>query len=206
MQQPPRRAPAARQIRLAKVPTPVDFEIESIKIDFATSEDEAVTGGLSATIPLGSTGGTLGFSGNAGNEEMDSEGMEFTEYPRNDLNGSFVDPNSGKPGQLALALISLREGLIQASAMGPCFTDLDPNAKSTDLPHQNSFTMGFTATRQAGGSVSLKLTLVGLNAGETWKSVTGNTITVTFAQPKPPAAAAGGKPQKGPVFAPTPRR
>jgi hypothetical protein len=177
----PPEPPAARWAGCAGG-SPPNFLIQSVKINFAISQDASLTGGVSATIPLAMTGTSFGLGGTASSDKADTETLEFTEYPDNAFNKNYSDPNAGDPGELALALISLREGLLRAANDGPCFTDLDPLAKPTDPPHQNTFTMGFTLTRQTGTTATLTLTAIGLNAGGNLKSVSGNTITVTFGQ------------------------
>ncbi len=61
------------------------FVIQSVKINFAISQDATATGGVSATIPLAITGTSFGLGGAASSDKADAKTLEFTEYPDTSL-------------------------------------------------------------------------------------------------------------------------
>jgi hypothetical protein len=150
----------------------IDFDLDSVKIDMTTTTDTTVNAEVSAQVPVVPL--TLGPDGKISKENKDTQELVFTEYP-------LVDPSyttAAPMGALGNTLKSLRSALLTGAATHPCFRDFDPN----NPKQEHTFTLGFTVTGELTGTLGLKFVIVNTTAGIDNKSISGNTLTVSFRQ------------------------
>ena len=158
----------------------VDFDIISINAELTTTNDNTASGSLGLTIPIVGPTGSIGPKGGGSREVSNTQRMEFTLYPIDDPTFRITAPDN-KSAPIAEALRDLRTALIRdAAAGGACMYDYNHADPKSDKGH--SYTLGLTVTDDANGGIDIKLAIISLSVSGETKSVTGNTLTVTFQQ------------------------
>jgi len=177
----------------------VDFDIVSIAAELTATSEQNIGGSLEVTVPVLGPTGSIGPSAGTSRDVNNTQTMNFTLYPIDASNFRMGGPD-GKPAPIAEALRDLRTALIKgATSEGACMYDYNHADPKSDKGH--SYTLGLTVTDDTKGGIDVKLAIVSFSLNGETKSVTGNTLTVTFRQRDIlPGASDSGK------VAPTQRR
>lgn len=163
----------------------VSFSISDVKVSLTTQIDDTDSGSASLTLPVGS--GTFGplFSGL--HEVKGSQITTFTLYPKQIEIRASKDAEAPKPIDasfypIAAGLQQLRDGLLDASQIGPCVSLIPPPGDDGKPAKDDgeTFTFGFTVINQSTGGENIKFVLFSLGANNTSQRQAANTITVTF--------------------------
>ena len=158
----------------------VDFNIVSVAAELTATSEQSIGGSLGVTVPVVGPTGSIGPSAGTSRDVNNTQTMNFTLYPID--NPSFRMSNQdGKPAPIAEALRDLRTALIKgATSDGLCMYDYNHADPKSDKGH--SYVLGLTVTDDTKGGVDIKLAIVSFSFNGETKSVTGNTLTVTFQQ------------------------
>ncbi len=178
----------------------INFDIFNVKADLIVTSDKSVDGRISASIPVNAV--TLGPSGDIGSETSNTQeliyNIWFDPIAQLRANGAgFLDQpvtdETMNEAPIARALLDLRNALV-ASGMAtdpytgiprspqPCHWDWnqDPGRPGGVPGDVVKFGISVSHARKIG--LDVKITLVDLGLSAEQKSVTGNTITVSFYQ------------------------
>lgn len=149
----------------------VGFDVVSVKLDLLSTTDVAASGGISTGV------GPVGISGNLGQNTTDVQQLILSYDVTPSSKKQDYDPRALEDAPLAKAMINLWNASLSSGDV-PSDVCLRMREKVTD--GGNSYKMGITITRSAGGKISVGLSGATLSAGGEIKSVTGNTVTVRF--------------------------
>jgi hypothetical protein len=158
---------------------PIEFTISKVKMELTTTVDNTASGSVGLNIPIPQLAGTVSPSITASAEDTNTQTLDFYSWPvpagklGTPANPGPPPPN---PGVITRTLLDLRTALIAASANTPCFQTVNDASKDPE----DTFTLGITVISTGGGTFEIKLAVVDAKIGDTVKSTTGNTITVTF--------------------------
>jgi hypothetical protein len=176
----------------------VGFYISSVEATLLTTQDNSVGASGSVKIPVN----LVTLTGGAGysREVNNTQKLTYHLWPiykplpiANEL-GVVTGPvtqDEWNKAPIAQALINLRNALVISSLVNPdgtgviphrhqCFTDFNPD-KPADDP-KNSYQLAITITRDKKFNGGIGVSLANLDATSESKSITGNTLTVQFAQ------------------------
>lgn len=156
----------------------INFEITAIDAELITTSSTSVGGSVSVGVIV--PGGSIGPSVSGSHAVEDTQKLTFSVYP-DKVPSDFQYSSNNKSAPIADLLFKLRAGFLRtATQVGACYFTY--NHKSGSGGDGNTYQIGLTVTDEGKGEVSIKLAPVeaGLNGGG--KSVTGNTLTVHFAQ------------------------
>jgi hypothetical protein len=154
----------------------INFNIRSVKMEFATVLDRKESGEIGLKIPFGPAGANS--AGPDFKGSFDTKGTNTLDYTY------YVPPSPGEIDQAASSIIApaaviaptlaaLRDGLVRATAQLPCMKDT-PDDKD------NTFTFSVEITRDANPSVGFNFYIVSASAAYDSSRSRSNTITVTF--------------------------
>ena len=98
------------------------------------------------------------------------------------INGVITDPALEQKLFDNLGVHGTAPARPRGATPSPAAPPVKPAAPAVDKskPDENSFALGITVTDTGGGTLKLSVAVVTLGFGDEQKSVTGNTITVTF--------------------------
>jgi len=157
----------------------IDFEITSVTMTLATTETKSASGSIGFSIPVvpaGSVGPSL-----SGSRTVDNV-QELTIPLHTPLPGkNYVYPGNIEDAPIATVLLGLRKALIDgATGPGSCMVTYN----FRDKPHDKggTYKLGLTITTTGKASLDIKLAPVAASAAGEAKSVTGNTLLVSFRQ------------------------
>ena len=175
----------------------IKFDISSIKVELTTTMDTTSDLKFGLTIPVDVV--TLGPSGEAKRENIDTETLDYNLWPmpeskqNRDIYDQKIDDDVVGKAQIARALRDLREALVggamkydlsgptpQKRNPSPCFTDYNPEKPAADAG--DTFKFGLSITNDLQGGISIKVAILNFGATGEAKSTTGNTLTVSFVQ------------------------
>ena len=177
----------------------IDFDISSVVLDLTATTDTTASGSLGFSLPITGPVGSVGPSGSVSKEVNDTQELSLPLYPV--LNSSYTKVDqSNKPAPIADVLFVLREALILGGTKdGICVYDYKFTDPKTDPG--GTYKLALTITDDLKGGVDIKLSVVSLSASYENKSVTGNTLTVSFHQnnlpSKPIVLDESGNPKPG---------
>lgn len=165
----------------------IGFDISSVKMELVSTSVGSQSVGISLSpVPSGApntTGGKVGASRDVADTQSFaiSEDVVPSPYPY-PFEKKMLDS-----APLARAMINLWSAAIQS---GDDASDICLRIRRAESDG-NTYQMGITVTKDAGGEVNVGLSSLGLTAGGELKATTGNTITVKFvahdfSQPLPP--------------------
>ena len=175
----------------------IGFDISSIKAELTTTTDTTTDLKAGLSIPVDIV--TLGPSGEAKREALDTETLDYNLWPlpesrqNPDVYTQGISDEDVRNAPIARALRDLRDALISGALMydlsGPtpqqrrptaCFTDYNPDKPSGDTG--DIYKLGLSITNDVSGGISIKVAILTFGATGEAKSTTGNTLTVSFLQ------------------------
>jgi hypothetical protein len=173
----------------------IDFRVSAIKAELTTSLDKNSNVKFGLTIPVLPV--TLGPSVAVTNDTLNTQTLDYNLWPLATVDQEFLagtkEPSTDelKKAPIAVALLDLRNALILAatkvdyktgSPRGPlpCFTDYNPGSPAADAGNSFKLQLQITFDPTAGLTVGIPPLTAGATVES--KSVSGNTLTVTFLQ------------------------
>ncbi|MGO6819722.1 hypothetical protein [Rhizobium brockwellii] len=155
----------------------INFEITAIDAELTTTSSTSVGGSVSVGVVV--PGGSIGPSVSGSHAVEDTQKLKFSVYP--DKVPPTFTYSAEKSAPIADLLFKLRAGFLRtATQVGACYYTYNP--KSDNGGNGNTYEIGLTVTDEGKGEVSIKLAPVEAGFNGEGKSVTGNTLTVHFAQ------------------------
>jgi hypothetical protein len=182
----------------------IDFRISAIKAELVTSLDKTTAAKIGLTLPIVPV--TLGPSAGITNDTLNAQTLDYNLWPLAASDQTFLLPIKHWPesspdydalipalnkAPIAIALLELRNALILAATKTdyltskqreaqPCFTDYNPTSPSADAG--NSFKLQLQVTSDPSVGITIGVPPLNLSFTQDNKSVSGNTLTVTFVQ------------------------
>lgn len=157
----------------------VDFDLTSVLMTLTTTNSTGASGTVGAGFAL-SPGNSIGPSLTASRTVDNTQELDFTLYPI-PVEPTFTYTSEDTRSAISEALLNLRTSLIRgATYPGACLATYNWRDVKTDKG--GSFKLGLTVTSDVKGGVDIKLAPVSANVSGEAKSVTGNTLTVSFQQ------------------------
>ena len=182
----------------------VDFRISAIKAELVTSLDKTTAAKLGLTLPVVPV--TVGPSAGISGDTLNAQTLDYNLWPLAASDQAFLPqikhwPESSpdydalipalNKAPIAIALLELRNALILAATAKdystdrlrqaqPCFTDYNPTSPSADAG--NSFKLQLQITSDPSVGITMGVPTLNLSFTQDNKSVSGNTLTVTFVQ------------------------
>jgi hypothetical protein len=170
----------------------IGFDLTSVKAELTTTFTNSVGFTAGATLPV--AGIPLSATAGAKSETTNTQVLTYNLWslPGQQLSQADLAKEFAK-APIAQVLRDLRNALIVSAMVwdysGPkpvkrpqqaCFRTYNPDKPTADAG--NTFKLGLSFTRSVNGGISIKLTILTLGATAEAKSVTGNTLTVSFVQ------------------------
>jgi hypothetical protein len=182
----------------------IDFRIATIKAELITSQDKTTAAKLGLTFPIVPV--TLGPSAGKTGDTLSAQTLDYNLWPLVVGDQTFLLPIKHWPesspdyealipalskAPIAIVLLELRNALILAATRTDystgkqredqaCFTDYNPASPSADAG--NSFKLQLQITNDPSVGITIGVPPLNLSYSQDTKSVTGNTLTVTFVQ------------------------
>jgi len=154
----------------------INFNIKSVRMEFATVIDRTTSGEIGLKVPFGPAAvGNIGPDFKGSFDYKGTNTLDYTYY----VPGSpgAVDPTSSQAiaasSVISPTLSALRTGLVRATAQLPCMSD-------TPKDKDDTFTFSVELTRDANPNVGFNFYIVSASAGVKTSNARTNTITVTF--------------------------
>lgn len=160
----------------------INFNVTSVKMEFATTLDQTESGQLGLKIPFGPAGiGNVGPGIKGSSENKGTSTLDYTYYVP--ASPSPLDPiaekNIASSAVIAPTLAALRDGLVRATAQLPCMSD-------TPKDKDDTFTFAVELTHDTNPTIGFNFAILSASAGFDTSNKRANTITVTF-HPTPTA-------------------
>lgn len=182
----------------------IDFRIAAIKAELVTTLDKTTAAKLGLTLPIVPV--TLGPSAGVTGDILNAQTLDYNLWPLASRDQAFLLPVKRWPesspdydalipalnkAPIAIALLELRNALILAATKTDyatsqqrgaqaCFTDYNPMNPSADAG--NSFKLQLQVTSDPSVGITIGVPPLNLSYSQDNKSVSGNTLTVTFVQ------------------------
>lgn len=166
----------------------IQFEITSVALSLTTTNSSTLGASVGFSVPVlpGSADISASGSGTVDNTQQ----LDVAVYPAPLKPGFEYTVKASDRAPLRDELLAVRKGFLDAATQeGACYYDYNYKDKKGDKGNTYKWGLAFTATGSAG--VTLKLAPLTAGVSGEAKSVTGNTLTATFAQESLPGGGLG---------------
>jgi hypothetical protein len=158
----------------------IDFDLVSVQATLTTTASLSGGGSFGFSIPVVSPAGTIGPTFTGSHQVDNTQELTFSVFP-SPIKKDFSYDTDGKKSVIEDTLLALRESFLRTAAKpGACYYDYnyrDPKSDKGD-----TYKFGLTVTDDGTADVSIKLAPLTAGLSGEAKSITGNTLLVTFQQ------------------------
>lgn len=172
-----------------------DFNIRSIRMELTTENTEGMRAGVGPIVAL--VPGAIAPIASVSSGRTETQKLSYNWYPVRDQK-IFPLSELSEDLPIAVTLANLRAQVLDASSKpGACFYAYDPNDPDRDPGH--SYIIGLNISKEGQAGVKIGVAEVALDASGTYRSVTGNTLYVTFEDAAVPRKANPNAPKQTPA-------